>query len=52
MIELHKADFTHADQEYALITSLPINENGFTNPYFGITKDEFIMKMKRSIIQE
>lgn len=50
MIELHEADFIHIDQEYALITSLPINENGFTNPYFGITKDEFIQTVLPRLI--
>ena len=42
MLFLKETNLEDAEKEYDYITQLPTDENGFTNRYFGIEKDEFI----------
>lgn len=42
MLELRAANWNDAEKEYAYIAQLPENENGFTNPYIGITRESFM----------
>lgn len=41
MLYLKEANWDDMEKEYEFITNLPANENGFTNPDFGVTRDEF-----------
>ena len=40
-ISLHLLSFEHADREWAFLTNFP-SECGFTNPYFGCSKEEYL----------
>lgn len=42
MLELREANWNDADKEYTYITNLPANENGFTNPHHGISREQFM----------
>ena len=42
MLYLKEANMDDLEQEYAFITNTPENENGFTNPGAGCSKDEFV----------
>lgn len=42
MPELREANWNDAEKEYLYITNLPANEDGFTNPYYGISKQRFL----------
>ncbi len=44
MITLKKANLEDVEKEFLFITHLPENENGFTNNFYGISKDEFYSK--------
>lgn len=50
MIFLKKVNLGDVDKEYLFITDLPVNENGFTNSYHGISKEEFCTKTIYQII--
>ncbi len=41
MLHLKEANFEDVEKEYDFIKNTPKDENGFTNPYFGITREEF-----------
>ena len=45
MLYLKETNLEDAEKEYDFITELPFDENGFTNQYFGIEKDEFMKKV-------
>lgn len=38
---LKKVNIEDVEQEFLFISNLPANENGFTNSYHGVTKEEF-----------
>ena len=50
MLQLKKANWEDVEQEYLYITSLPENENGFTNRYSGVTRKDFEEKVLPSMI--
>lgn len=50
MIFINKVNLEDVDKEYLFITNLPVNENGFTNSYHGISKEEFCTKIIYQII--
>ena len=41
MLYLKEANFQDIEKEYGFITELPINENGFTNPDYGVSRIDF-----------
>ena len=41
MLYLKEANFQDIEKEYEFITELPINENGFTNPDYGVSRIDF-----------
>lgn len=41
MLYLKEVNFEDVEKEYEFIKNTPKIENGFTNPYFGITYEEF-----------
>ena len=41
MLYLKEANMEDIEKEYDYITNLPEDENGFTNPNFGCTREEF-----------
>ncbi len=50
MIVLKKVNLEDVDKEFLFITELPVNENGFTNSYHGISKEEFYTETIYQII--
>ena len=51
MIYLKEANLEDAKKEYELIVSLPEDENGFTNPYYDNSYEEFINVSLPNIIK-
>ncbi len=45
MLELRELNDQDIEKEYLYIRDLPENENGFTNPYFGVTHQQFIQEV-------
>lgn len=41
MLYLKEANLEDMEKEYEYITNLPENENGFTNGYYGVSREEF-----------
>jgi len=41
MLYLKELNLEDIEKEYEFIKNTPKNENGFTNPYFGVTFEEF-----------
>ena len=41
MLYLKEANFQDIEKEYEFITQLPTNENGFTNPDYGVSRIDF-----------
>ena len=41
MLYLKEANFEDVEKEFEFVKNTPKDENGFTNPYFDCTKDEF-----------
>ena len=41
MLYLKPANFEDLDAEYEYVKEMPIDENGLTNEYFGISKEDF-----------
>ena len=41
MLELRKMNYTDAVEQWKYITALPADENGFTNPYEGVSFEEY-----------
>ena len=41
MLYLREANFGDIEKEYEYITALPANESGFTNPNFGVSREDF-----------
>jgi len=41
MLYLKEANLEDVEKEYEYITNLPENENGFTNGYYGVSREEF-----------
>lgn len=50
MLYLKKTNWEDAEKEYEYITALPEDESGFTNNYFGISKEEFMNKVLPELI--
>ncbi|MGO3751636.1 MAG: GNAT family N-acetyltransferase [Peptoniphilaceae bacterium] len=50
MLYIKEANFEDLDKEYLYIRDLSSDENGFTNPYFGISRGEFKNKILKKII--
>lgn len=44
MMELRKANLQDAEKEFEFMKNLPADENGFTNPWFGVKREEFVEK--------
>lgn len=42
MLLLRELNIDDIEKEYLYIKELPENENGFTNKYFGVSKDDFL----------
>ena len=41
MLYLKPANFEDLDSEYEYVKEMPVDENGLTNEYFGISKEDF-----------
>jgi len=41
MLELRKMNHSDASAQWEYVTALPANENGLTNPYEGVSLDEY-----------
>ena len=41
MIYLKEANLADIEKEYLFVREIPLDENGFTNPYHGISRSEF-----------
>ena len=41
MLRLRKMNYDDAVEQWNFVTALPADENGFTNPYEGISYDEY-----------
>ena len=42
MLELRKMNYEDAVEQWRYVTSLPANENGLTNPYEGVSLEEYM----------
>lgn len=42
MIYLKKANFEDAEKEYLFVKDMPVDENGLTNKWNGISREEFL----------
>jgi hypothetical protein len=42
MLELRKLNHDDALQQWTFVTALPADENGFTNPYQGVSYEEYL----------
>lgn len=45
MLELRKMNIEDAKQQWEYVTALPADENGLTNPYEGISYEEYMGKV-------
>ena len=41
MLHLKKACFEDIEKEYAFVRDMPVDENGLTNPWSGISFEDF-----------
>lgn len=41
MLELRKMNYTDIRQQWEYVTALPADENGLTNPYEGVSLEEY-----------
>ena len=41
MLYLKEASFEDIEKEFEFVKDIPKDENGFTNPYFGVTREDF-----------
>lgn len=44
MLSLKEANFEDIEKEYLLVTEEPVDENGFTNKWHGISREDFEKK--------
>ncbi len=42
MLKMREADFEHARREWEFIKEMPADENGMTNPWAGLSEEEFL----------
>ena len=49
-MELKKININDVDAQWAYTTSLPENENGLTNPYHGVSYEEYTDKVLPTLI--
>ena len=49
-MELRKINIDDVDAQWAYTTSLPENENGLTNPYHGVSYEEYTDKVLPTLI--
>lgn len=49
-LALRTANYTDAEQEYELIRTIPADENGFTNEWHGISREDFEEKCLKVMI--
>ena len=45
MLYLKAVNLSDADAEYAALSAIPAEENGFTNPYAGIAREDFMNRV-------
>ena len=41
MLTLKKANFEDMEKEYLFVRDMPVDENGMTNPWHGVSREEF-----------
>lgn len=46
MIYLKEANYDDVEKEYLFVKDIPIDENGFTNEWYGISRTEFEKKVE------
>lgn len=44
MLHLKEANYEDIEKEYLFVRDMPVDENGLTNPYHGISREEFESK--------
>ena len=44
MLYIKEANYDDIEQEWQFVRSMPVDENGLTNPYHNISKDDFEQK--------
>lgn len=49
-MELRKINIKDAKAQWAYTTNLPENENGLTNPFYGVSYDEYIKNVLPTLI--
>ncbi len=49
-MELRKINIQDAFAQWEYTTALPADENGLTNPYYGVTYDEYVTKVLPELI--
>ena len=49
-MELRKINIADAEAQWEYTTELPENENGLTNPYHGVSYDEYVQKVLPALI--
>ncbi|HAX50394.1 hypothetical protein [Muricomes intestini] len=52
MLFLREANMADAEKEFKFITELPTDENGFTNKFYRVSKEEFIQTVLPQMINE
>lgn len=50
MIYLKEANYDDVEKEYLFVKDIPIDENGFTNEWYGISRNEFEEKALSEMI--
>lgn len=50
MLYLRKANYEDIEKEFLFVKDMPIDENGFTNEWHGITREDFKAKALRQMI--
>ena len=41
MLTLKKANFEDMEKEYLFVRDMPADENGMTNPWHGVSREDF-----------
>ncbi len=50
MLFLKEADFEDIEKEYLFVREIPVDENGFTNEWHGISREDFEEKALKTMI--
>ena len=50
MLYLKASNLEDIEKEYLFMKDMPLDENGFTNPWYGISRQDFAEKALKQMI--